>query len=154
LLDSIVESEKFALVMKKNIQDMIIFLFEEEQNFGILCRIEDAVFDPELPQDIHENFSDLTLFMLAGYTFESARIDAGILIFEAGFGNDNFGSVVTISLLSIFQIIIDDRPVLINLASYQTKETHIKEVTKHDENGVKNSMSSFLSNPENSKFLK
>jgi len=154
LLNSIIETEKFALVMQKNIQDMIIYLFEEEQNFGVLCKIEDAVFNPELPQDVYEGFNDLTLFMLAGYTFDSARIDEGYLIFEAGFGGDNFGSVVTVPLLSILQIIIDDIPVLINLATYNVEQTQIKEVTKNNKDGIENSMSSFLSNPENSKFLK
>ena len=154
MLNSIIETEKFALVMQKNIQDMIIYLFEEEQNFGVLCKIEDAVFNPELPQDVYEGFNDLTLFMLAGYTFDSARIDEGYLIFEAGFGGDNFGSVVTVPLLSILQIIIDDIPVLINLATYNVEQTQIKEVTKNNKDGIENSMSSFLSNPENSKFLK
>jgi hypothetical protein len=154
LLNSIIETEKFALVMQKNIQDMIIYLFEEEQNFGVLCKIEEAVFNPELPQDVYEGFNDLTLFMLAGYTFDSARIDKGYLIFEAGFGGDNFGSVVTVPILSILQIIIDDIPVLINLATYNVEQTQIKEVTKNNNDGIENSMSSFLSNPENSKFLK
>jgi len=154
LLNSIIETEKFALVMQKNIQDMIIYLFEEEQSFGVLCKIEEAVFNPALPQDVYECFNDLTLFMLAGYTFNSARIDEGYLIFEAGFGGDNFGSVVTVPILSILQIIIDDIPVLINLATYNVEQTQIKEVTKNNKDGIENSMSSFLSNPENSKFLK
>jgi hypothetical protein len=49
------------------------------------------------------------------------------------------------------QIIIDETPVLINLAHYV--ESHLDEKEK-DEKGVKNSMASFLSNPENSKFIK
>ena len=154
MLNNIIETEKFALVMQKNIQDMIIYLFEEEQSFGVLCKIEEAVFNPELPQYVYECFNDLTLFMLAGYTFDSARIDEGYLIFEAGFGGDNFGSVVTVPILSILQIIIDDIPVLINLATYNVEQTQIKEVTKNNKDGIENSMSSFLSNPENSKFLK
>ena len=117
--------------MQKNIQDMIIYLFEEEQSFGVLCKIEEAVFNPALPQDVYECFNDLTLFMLAGYTFNSARIDEGYLIFEAGFGGDNFGSVVTVPILSILQIIIDDIPVLINLATYNVEQIQIKEVTKN-----------------------
>ena len=98
MLDNLVMDKDFAKVMQKNIQDMIIFLFEEEQNFGVLCKIEEAVFNPALPQDVYECFNDLTLFMLAGYTFNSARIDEGYLIFEAGFGGDNFGSVVTVPI--------------------------------------------------------
>ena len=93
----------------------------------------------------------MTLFFLAGYTFETARIEEDCLIFEAGFGSDNFGSVVTVPLLSIMQVIVDETPVLINLARYKKEQKVKKEI---NDGGVKNSMDVFLSNPENKKFLK
>jgi len=151
LLENIIQDKNFAQLMKKNIQELIILFFQKEQNFGILCKIEEITFNPALPEDINSEFRPLTLFFLAGYTFETARIEDENLIFEAGFGSDNIGSVVSVPLLSIIQIIIDETPVLINLAIDNKEET--KEV-KVDESGVKNSMASFLSNPENSKFLK
>ena len=138
--------------MRKNIQDVIIHFFEKEQNFGILCKIEEVEFEPSLPESINSEFRQLTLFFLAGYTFETARIEDDVLVFEAGFGSDNFGSVVSVPLLSVIQIIIDETPILINLATHQEKT--LKEEIKIDENGVENSMASFLSNPENSKFIK
>jgi len=137
--------------MQKNIQELIIYLFNKDQNFGILCKIEEAIFEPSLPEDIESEFRSLTLFFLAGYTFETARIENGVLVFEAGFGSDNFGSIVSIPLLSIMQIIVDETPIMINLCTYQEEESQTKEFTT---NGVENSMASFLSNPENSKFLK
>jgi len=151
LLEKIIQDEDFGGLMKKNIQDLIILFFEKEQNFGILCKIEEISFNPELPEDINSEFRPLTLFFLAGYTFETARIEDGYLIFEAGFGSDNFGSIVSVPLLSIIQVIVDETPVLINLAVQTQRE---EKTTKTDESGVKNSMASFLSNPENSKFLK
>ena len=151
MLENIIQDKNFAQLMKKNIQELIILFFQKEQNFGILCKIEEITFNPALPEDINSEFRPLTLFFLAGYTFETARIEDENLIFEAGFGSDNIGSVVSVPLLSIIQIIIDETPVLINLAIDNKEET--KEV-KVDESGVKNSMASFLSNPENSKFLK
>ncbi|PHS57683.1 MAG: hypothetical protein COB17_05590 [Sulfurimonas sp.] len=151
MLDSIVEDEKFALLMQKNIQDLMIHFFEKEQNFGILCKIEDVSFEPELPEKIILGFHQLTLFFIAGYTFETAGVVDNNLVFEAGFGSDNIGSVVTVPLLSILQLIIDETPVLINLANYKKD---VKKPTKSDGFGVENSMASFLSNPENSKFLK
>jgi hypothetical protein len=138
--------------MQKNIQDMIVYLFEKEQNFGILCRIEDVSFEPDLPASIHSEFRPLTLFFLAGYTFETAHINNSTLIFEAGFGSDNYGSIVSLPLLSIMQIIIDETPVLINLSEH--KEIKSVQKIKEDDSGVENSMASFLSNPENSKFIK
>lgn len=151
MLESVINDRDFAELMQKNIQDIIIHFFNKEQNFGILCKIDDISFNPELPESINSEFRPLTLFFLAGYTFETARVEDGYLIFEAGFGGDNFGSVVTVPLLSIMQVIIDETPVLINLANYE-KMLEVQEET--DTGGVENSMASFLNNPENSKFLK
>lgn len=152
MLESVINDNDFALLMQKNIQETIIHFFEKEQNFGILCKIEEIVFNPELPSDINSEFRPMTLFFLAGYTFETARIESDILVFEAGFGGDNFGSVVSVPLLSIMQVIIDETPVLINLANAAIEIE--KEVEEPIEGGLENSMASFLSNPENSKFLK
>lgn len=152
MLESLINDKEFAQLMKKNIQDLILHFFNREQNFGILCKIEDITFEPQLPDSINSEFRPLTLFFLAGYTFETARIVDGTLVFEAGFGADNFGSIVTVPLLSIMQIIVDETPVLINLANYSDEIVAKKDVV--DEKGIENSMSSFLSNPENSKFLK
>ncbi len=151
MLENVIEDNDFALMMQRNIEDLIIHFFDKEQNFGILCKIEDVSFEPVLPQTINAEFRPLTLFFLAGYTFETARIVGDSLVFEAGFGSENIGSLVSVPMLSIMQVIVDETPVLINLATYK----HIKEVDKKvDEDGVQNSMASFLSNPENSKFVK
>ena len=152
MLENVIEDIEFARLMQTNIQNLIIHFFEKEQNFGILCKIEEVDFDPMLPDSINEEFRPLTLFFLAGYTFETAKIEDDMLIFEAGFGSDNFGSIVSVPLLSIMQIIIDETPIMINLSTY--KESLEPVENRVDETGVENSMASFLSNPENSKFLK
>lgn len=151
MLENIIENKSFALIMKRHIQELVVHFFEQEQNFGILCKVDDVQFEPSLPENIKSEFRSLTLFFLAGYTFETARIDEDYIIFEAGFGSDNFGSLVSVPLLSIMQVIVDETPVLINLARYKYEPIVAKEVDVH---GVKNSMDVFLSNPENSKFLK
>lgn len=153
MLENVIDEKGFAQIMKRSIQDVIIHFFELEQNFGILCKIEEIHFEPELPEDISSEFRPLTLFFLAGYTFDTAKIEDDMLIFEAGFGSDNFGSVVSVPLLSIMQIIVDETPVLINLSVYKEKESRVKE-NHNDDKGIENSMASFLNNPENSKFLK
>ena len=151
MLEAVIENEKFAKLMQKNIQELIIHFFEIDQNFGILCKIDHVDFDPALPSEISADFRQLTLFFLAGYTFDTAKIVGDNLVFEAGFGADNFGSTVTVPLLSILQVIIDETPVLINLANYKKDSSKGKE---SNDDGIENSMASFLSNPENSKFLK
>jgi hypothetical protein len=151
MLYDIIKSSSFARLMENHIREMLIYLFENDQNFGVLCKIESVMFEPSLPKNIADEFRSMTLFFLAGYTFESARIDNDILIFEAGFGQENVGSFVSVPLLSIVQIIIDDTPAFINLALPHEK---IMPVNIEKNEGVQNSMSSFLSNPENQKFLK
>ena len=154
MLENLVKDKEFAFVMQKNIQELIIYLFEKEQNFGIFCKVADATFNPELPEDINDSFREMTLFFLAGYTFETAHIVDDCLVFEAGFGAENIGSVVTIPLISIMQVIVDETPVLINLSTYKYNPQESEKTDVVDSNGIENSMSSFLSNPENAKFLK
>lgn len=151
VLENVLEDKNFARVMQSNIEEMIIYLFEKEQNFGILCNIETVSFEPQLPEDINAEFRPLTLFFLAGYTFETARIEDNMLVFEAGFGSENIGSLVSVPLLGILQIIVDETPILINLSTYKEYDKIEQDI---DEKGVENSMASFLSNPENSKFFK
>lgn len=151
MLETVINDRDFAFIMQKNLEDIILHFFEKEQNFGILCKLESISFDPPLPKNISAEFRPLTLFFLAGYTFETARIEENALVFEAGFGSENFGSIVNVPLLSIMQIIIDETPIFINLANVEASAPANKEV---DLGGIENSMASFLSNPENSKFLK
>ncbi|NOQ31195.1 MAG: hypothetical protein GQ570_08745 [Helicobacteraceae bacterium] len=153
MLVNLIKSKTFAKLMHDNMTDILVHLFEQEQSFGVLCKIDNVTFEPHLPADITQEFRPMTLFFLAGYTFESAKIIDGALMFEAGFGTDNLGSVVRVPLLSIMQIVIDDTPIFINLASDLSLELE-SENTNTNDLGVKNSMDSFLSNPENQKFLK
>lgn len=151
MLYEMIKNENYMNLMSKHIQELLLFLFEQEQNFGILCKIEHLSFEPDLPEDIRSDFRPMTLFFLAGYTFESARLDNDTLIFEAGFGVENIGSFVQVPLLSIMQIIVDETPIFVNLASpNEVASNHPPQ----RENGVENSMESFLSNPENKKFIK
>lgn len=151
MLESLTKNKEFAQLMQKHTQEVVIHFFSQEQNFGILCKIEDVEFNPALPKDIISEFRPLTLFFLAGYTFETAHIKDDCLIFEAGFGAENFGSVVSVPLYSIMQIIVDETPVMINLSNQKIEQQPKKVV---DKRGVEDSMASFLSNPENSRFVK
>lgn len=149
MLYDVLKDKSFASLMQKHITDILTHLFDQNQNFGLLCKIESLTFDPPLPDDITSEFRPMTLFFLAGYTFESAKIDQDSISFEAGFGPDNLGSVVRVPLLGIMQIIIDETPIYVNLASPQeTQEVQDKD------NGQKSSMEALLANPENQKFLK
>ncbi len=151
MLFDIIKNPSFARLMEAHVREMLVYLFENNQNFGILCKIEHLTFDPALPINISSEFRAMTLFFLAGYTFESARLEGNMLYFEAGFGHENIGSVVSVPLLSIVQVIIDDTPAFVNLALPREQSANINIESNE---GVQNSMSSFLSNPENQKFIK
>jgi len=152
MLYDVLKDRSFATLMQKHIIDVLTHLFDQNQNFGILCKIETLTFDPPLPEDITSEFRPMTLFFLAGYTFESARLEDKYLIFEAGFGPNNLGSVVRVPILGIMQIIIDETPILVNLAS--AEEGKQTQESSNEKSGQKSSMEALLSNPENKKFLK
>jgi hypothetical protein len=132
----------FQEIMQEHIFNTIEFLFKSNQEFGVACEIEHVTFNPSLPKEIETSLPDVTLFMLANYSFESATLNEDLLQFEAGFGSDNFGSLVQIPLLAIKQIFVAEYPILINIASPREE---LEEV---------DSMSALLNNPENAKLLK
>ena len=155
MLSNVTKDRDFAVMMKQHLLDMLGYLFQKEQNFGVLCKIEDVSFSPELPEYMQDGFSHLTLFFLAGYTYESAYIEEDYLIFEAGFGVENFGSVVSVPLLSIVQVIVEETPIFINLSEVKMDELSIEQKELEvDQKSVEASMNVFLSNPENQKFFK
>ena len=148
LIDMIKHAE-FQEMMEAHIKDMLAYFLENDQPFGLLCNLEYVTFDPPLPDEIAKNLSEVTLFMIAGYTFESFEFDEHTLFFEAGFGPQNFGSVVSMPLLAVLQLLVEETPIFINMARPMAD---YKE--KREKSGIQSSMETFLSNPENKKFLK
>ena len=143
MLYDILQDEEFGTILKNHAIDIITYLFEKNEEFGVLVDISSVDFDPMLPQEIMQQLPEFTLFVLANYTYESAKLEGSTLSFEAGFGPQNFGSVVSVPVESILQIIIDETPIFVNLTA------SIAQKPK-----PKNSMEALLSNPENRKFLK
>jgi hypothetical protein len=138
------QTPEYKALMQEHIEKTIGYLFNKNQEFALACEIEYVNFTPELPSDIKETFKETVLFVLSGYTYETAKLEEGYFYFEAGFGSDNFGSTVTVPLLAIKQLFVGDHPIVLNLAEPVKKE----EVSK------KNSMEALLNNPENKKLLK
>ncbi len=153
MLRKIVDQDNFRELMQEHCGDVVSFLFDENIEFSILTSLTNVSFEPPLPNDIIKDFKPITLFTLAGYTYESSRLEDGYLSFEAGFGRENFGSLVTVPLYAILQIIIENTPIFINLSTPpEKKKEHQKQTGK--DTGVKKSMDIFLSNPNNKKLLK
>ncbi len=144
------QTPEYRTLMVQHISQTIGYLFEKNQDFSIACEIKYITFMPQLPQNIRESFQDTVLFVLSGYTFESASLDTDYLTFEAGFGEENFGSTVSVPLLAIQQLFVGDNPIVLNLAK-PLSEIENKKSSSASKNA---SMEALLNNPENKKLLK
>jgi len=149
---NLLQTPEYKTLMQSHILQTIEYLFNKNQEFGVVCEIKDILFMPELPQDIQKSFKETVLFLISGYAFESAGIDKEYFTFEAGFGSENFGSTVTVPLLAIKQVILGENPILFNLSRYEREkvETGVKE----KKTSSNSSMEALLNNPENMKLLK
>jgi hypothetical protein len=138
------QTPEYKALMQEHISNTISYLFEKNQEFAIACEIKYIDFNPLLPEETMESFKETVLFVLSGYTYESAKLEGEYFSFEAGFGEENFGSTVIMPLLAIKQVIVGEHPIVLNLAQPTPK----KELSK------KNSMKALLNNPENQRLLK
>ncbi|MBN2963919.1 hypothetical protein JWV37_03915 [Sulfurospirillum sp. T05] len=151
MLQEFLENEIFVRLMRVHVHETLELLFQEGVNFSILANIAEVDFDPPLPVHITQHFKPITMFVLAGYTYESARVDETMLVFEAGFGKENMGSVVQVPLSAILQVVIEETPILINLSIPRESEEEKEALEK---GGIEKSMVALLSNPENKKLFK
>jgi hypothetical protein len=138
----IIENKEFQKIKEKHARELLFFLLDNADEFSILCNLEGIEFNPELPKEIKSAFKDVILFVLANYTLSSAKIEGKNLTFEAGFGEENFGSVVTVPIENIIQILQGETPLFINVAATLPKPKE-KEPPKNP----------FMLNPRNKKFM-
>ncbi len=141
------QTPEYKELMEEHIEKSIGYLFNKNQEFALACEIKHVTFNPELPSDIKNTFNETVLFVLSGYTYETAKLENGYFYFEAGFGSENFGSTVSVPLLAIKQVFVGDHPIVLNLAKYVTRE-EVSDVSK------KSSMEALLNNPKNKKLIK
>ncbi len=143
MIKDIIENPNYKELIEKQIQDIIVFLLDNNQEFSITANITPISFNPALPEEIKSQLHKFSLFVLSNYTYTTIEINKEFLSFEAGFGNENFGSVVKIPLHAIFQIIVDDSILYLN---------SIATVEKFNRNLEKNSFNIFKNNPNNKRF--
>jgi hypothetical protein len=142
MIKDIIENEEYKNLVENQIKENVLFLLEKNQEFSITANIEPITFTPELPKVIKEQMHKFSLFNLSNYTYTTVQIDDDYISFEAGFGNENFGSVVKIPLHAIFQIVVDESILYIN---------SVATVEKFNKNLKKNSFNIFKINPNNKK---
>ena len=143
MIKNIIEDEEYKNLIEIQIKETVAFLLKKNQEFSITANIEPVTFTPELPSVIRNQMHKFSLFTLSNYTYTTVQIDDDYMSFEAGFGNENFGSVVKIPLHAIFQIVVDESILYIN---------SVATVEKFNKDLKKNSFNIFKSNPNNKKF--
>ena len=143
MIQNITENIEFQELIQNHCKEQIDFFISKGIDFSVIANISNITFNPDLPNDLKDNLSKFSLFTLAGYTFQSAHIKDESLYFEAGFGKDNFGSLVEIPFNSIFQIIKNDNIIFINISA---------TLENSNKNPKNKSMNAFKKNPKNSKF--
>jgi hypothetical protein len=143
MINDIIESEEYKQLVEIQIKETILFLLNKNQEFSITANITPISFEPELPKTIKDQMHKFSLFILSNYTYTTVQVNNEYVSFEAGFGNENFGSVVKIPLHAVFQIIVDESILYIN--SLATVEKFNKDLKR-------NSFNIFKNNPNNKKF--
>lgn len=119
---TILKDSVFCDLMKNHAKECLEYLLERNRGFNIVVNLKNVKFNPELPKEISDNFSDLIMFELDNYTLESAFLEDDFLIFEAGFGNENFASTLSVPLSDIIQINLKNQPIFINLSIQEKKD--------------------------------
>jgi hypothetical protein len=140
------QTKTYKKIIHTHLYETIAYLLSKEIEFAIVCHTDFVQFDPPLPKAFMEEFKETIMFILSGYTYRSIELEEDQFTFEAGFGSENIGSLVTLPLLAIQQIYLGDELILINQALPDKEEKHLLS--------AKNSMEALLKNPENQKLLK
>jgi hypothetical protein len=143
MIKDIIENNEYKELVERQIKENILFLLGKNQEFSITANLEPISFTPELPKVVKDQMHKFSLFILSNYTYTTVQVDDEYLSFEAGFGNENFGSVVKIPLHAVFQIVVDESILYIN---------SVATVDKFNKNLKKNSFNIFKNNPNNKKF--
>lgn len=148
MIIDVIENSDYKNLVVKQLKETIEYLKSIDQEFAVTANIKGLEFNPPLPEPIFSQFAPFSLFVLSNYTYESVTIEQDAIMFEAGFGKENFGSVVTLPYYAIFQIIVDDSILYINSAAT------VDSFFEKSEDKLKKSMNIFKSNKKNKNLLK
>ncbi len=145
MIKDIVEDISFKNLAENQIFEQIEYLLNKDQEFSVTANIKGVKFEPAIPVSIAKNFSQFTLFSLMNYTYETLELTEENIKFEAGFGQENFASTVTVPLGAIFQIVVDESILYINPSATVAKFFENKEEQDH----TTRSLNAFKMNKKN-----
>mgnify|MGYP003865189363 FL=1 len=146
MIKDIIESESYRTLVSDQIKETMKYLIKNDEEFAVTANIKGITFSPVLPETIYNQLSAFSLFILANYTYSTLELDDDHIYFEAGFGKENFGSLVKIPYNAIFQIIVDESILFVNSTATVKNFFNQKEQEKKSFNAFKN-------NPSNEKLI-
>jgi len=146
MIKDIIENEDYKLLVSKQIKETMQYLIQSDEEFAVTANIKGITFNPELPDSIYSQLSAFSLFILANYTYSTLELDDNYIYFEAGFGKENFGSLVKIPYNAIFQIIVDESILFVNSTAT------VKNFFSKKEQDTK-SFNAFKNNPNNDNLI-
>jgi len=114
MIKDIIENNDYKEMIEGQLFELIGFLLNNEEEFNLTANIRVIEFEPAIPDAIAKNFQPFTLFALANYTYSTIELTDTHISFETGFGAENFGSVVTIPLYALFQVVVDESILFLN----------------------------------------
>lgn len=152
MIFNIVEDINYRNMLEGQIFEVIEYLIEKGEEFSITANIKGIDFNPEIPEAISESFPHFTLFTLANYTYTTIELTETHISFETGFGAENFGSVVTVPLYAIFQIVIDESILFLNPTA-TVEKYFIQQDSTDIEEQQSRSMNAFKMNKKNKDLL-
>ena len=142
----LLHTDTYRTIMRRHLYDVVAYLLENDQDFAVAADVDAMHFDPPLPRSITQRFDEVALFVLVGYTFQSAWLDEEHLYFEAGFGTEDVAAAVSLPLLAMRQVFVGEYPIAINVASQAPFRSS-------EQQPANRSMEALLRNPENRRFL-
>lgn len=145
MINNIIENEDYKDLVSSQVKQTIEFLLKQNQEFAVTANLDAIKFNPELPSSTFQQLSKFSLFILSNYTYSTIALDETSMTFEAGFGSENFGSVVKIPYHSIFQIVVGESILFVN---------SVATVEKFNKNTKQKSFNVFKNNPNNKNLLK
>ena len=148
MVTDIIENKDYRNLIESQVYEVIEFLLSQNHEFSITANIKSVDFNPQVPNAISDSFQHFTLFTLSNYTYESIQLTQDYISFEAGFGSENFGSVVTVPLNGVFQIVLSESILYLNPTA--TVESFFEdEIIKDNVSQESRSMNAFKMNNSN-----
>ncbi len=144
MIKNIIEDIEYKNLVSKQIAQTISFILNKDLEFSVSTNLQALSFSPELPAPLYKSLAKFPLFVLSNYTYTSIKLYDDYFTFEAGFGSEGFGSVLSVPYSSVYQLALGDAILFVN---------PVATVEKFNEKESEKSHNIFTKNPKNKNLL-